>query len=454
MASPYQNLFGTDGIRGKVNIWPITAEGAVRAGQALASLLKNKNKSVDVLTVLIGRDTRQSGIMLERALCAGLLAEGINVDILGVCPTPTVAFLTSSEKYTAGVMLTASHNPFEDNGLKFFGHDGYKLSSEDECFISQEIQQGSHRKGTTNTCGTLREVSKSVDKYCEAITSGLKNDLFQSIKIVLDCANGASYKIAKSVFSSVGAEVITTNTAPNGENINAECGALYPEKTAIEVKKQNADLGICFDGDADRVIFVDELGCVISGDHIIALCAIALKKQNKLVKDTVVATVMSNLGMRDYLQQHNIKILTTPVGDKNVVQAMCDHNYSLGGENSGHIIFAEHATTGDGIMSALMVLDFLQKERQPLSKLANIFTPYPSKLSAISVTEKPPIGSIPELVAAMEKTETALGSKGRALVRYSGTENKIRVLVEAETADLTDKYSNLICSAIKQTIAS
>ena len=463
-----QKLFGTDGIRGEANTWPISAEGATRVGRALAKLLKSSTpNSLDEIHVLVGKDTRVSGTMLEQSLSAGLLAEGIHVHFLGVAPTPAVAYLTANNEFSAGIMITASHNPYQDNGIKIFGSDGYKLNEAQEELIEADILL--ERDVTIPTTakplniGSFSQDSQLLKDYSSFAKSTLsennqsennqsKNNL-SGIKLVVDTANGAASAIAQSIFEDLGAEVIALNTTPNGTNINADCGALYPEATAKVVLREKATLGACFDGDTDRVIFIDEKGTVVSGDSVLALCAIALKKQNQLKDDTLVATVMSNLGMRDCLEPHGIKIIATAVGDKHVVQTMRDGNYSFGGENSGHLIFAKNATTGDGIMSTLMLLSILNTEKQTLSELASCLTPYPCELSAIQVREKPPLDSVPEIKQAIQTTENDLAQLGRVLVRYSGTEKKIRVLVEAKDADKAKLYSELICSAINATIA-
>lgn len=454
-----EKLFGTDGIRGEANTWPISVEGATRAGASLARMLKKASPNhSEELHVLVGKDTRESGTMLEQALSAGLLAEGVHVHSLGVAPTPAVAYLTANNTFSAGIMITASHNPYSDNGIKIFGGDGYKLSPSQESQLETDIllERDITKPATTqkSSIGSFSQSSHLLDDYVSFAKSTVSEKNLTGIKLVVDAANGAAYAIAQSIFEDLGAEVITLNTSPDGKNINAECGALYPEATAKIVLKEKATLGVCFDGDTDRVIFIDEKGAIVSGDTTLALCAIALKKQNLLKDDTLVATVMSNLGMRDCLEPHGIKMIATPVGDKHVVQAMRDGNYSFGGENSGHLIFAKNATTGDGIMSTLMLLSILNTEKKSLSELASCLIPYPYELSAIQVKEKPPLDSIPAIKQAIQTSENELAKLGRVLVRYSGTENKVRVLVEAKEAQKAQAYSELICSAIRATIAS
>ncbi len=448
-----KQLFGTDGIRGTANTYPITPEVALRLGRAIVRVIMAKPNSPH--KVIIGKDTRLSGYMLETALTAGLVSEGARVLLTGPLPTPAIAYLTTSMQCDAGIMLTASHNPFEDNGIKIFGSDGYKLSDAQEAEIEAILhQEGLAEPHAPTELGKAFRIDSAKGRYIEFVKNAAGVVSLNGLKVVLDCAHGAAYEVGPTIFAELGATVIAINTSPNGRNINTDCGALYPEKTAVIVKQEKADIGICFDGDADRVIFVDENGTIVSGDKILAMSAIALKKQERLVKDTLVVTVMSNLGLTESLKEYGIAVETTPVGDRHVVERMRQGGYSIGGENSGHIIFAKNATTGDGIMSALQILSMLKNEAKPLSELAECMQTYPQELHAISVKEKPPIDSIPELQLAMQQAETTLGDKGRILVRYSGTENKIRVLVEASDATLARSQSDLLCAAIHSTITT
>jgi len=444
-------LFGTDGIRGEANCWPITPEVAMRVGRSIARILKANDKGSH--KVVIGKDTRLSGYMLETALTAGLVSEGARVLLTGPIPTPSIAYLTHSMQCDAGIMLTASHNPYEDNGIKIFGPDGYKLSDEHEAEIEELIYAPTlDEPECQSQLGKAVRIDDAKGRYIEFIKNSAGVVSLKGLKIVLDCAHGASYFVAPLIFEELGAEVIALNTSPNGQNINADCGALHPEKTAEQVKRHSADIGICFDGDADRVIFVDETGEIVSGDKVLGLCAIALKEENALHDDTLVVTVMSNLGLRDGMAKHGISLEVTGVGDRLVVERMREGGYSLGGENSGHIIFSDNATTGDGIMSALRMLGIISKKERPLSELSQCMEEYPQELHGLKVADKPPIETVPELKEAIEKTEAALGDAGRVLVRYSGTEKKIRVLVEAKDAELAAEQSKAICSAIENTI--
>lgn len=445
-----KKLFGTDGIRGEANVYPITPEVAMKLGRALVRVISSNPNSPH--KVIIGKDTRVSGYMLETALTAGLVSEGARVHLTGPVPTPAIAYLTQSMQCDAGIMLTASHNPYEDNGIKIFGADGFKLGDELEAEIERLLLEEDLAPTEAKDPRKAFRLEGAAGRYIEFVKNTAGVISLNGLKIVLDCANGAAYEVGPTIFQELGAEVVSLNKAPDGRNINKDCGALFPDLTADVVKVEGADIGICFDGDADRVIFIDEKGNVVSGDNILAMCAIALKEQDRLNDDTLVVTIMSNLGLRDALAEHGIKMLTTAVGDRHVVECMRNGGYSLGGENSGHIIFSENATTGDGIMSALQILSILKKKEQPLSELSSCLTPYPSILEGIKVIDKPPLEEIPPLKEAMQNAEQELGDKGRILVRYSGTEKKIRILVEAKEESLAKKHADLLCDAVNSTI--
>ena len=443
-------LFGTDGIRGKANEWPITPELALRVGRAVARVLGSAESSVKVV---IGRDTRISGAMLESAMMAGLISEGAEVLLTGAVPTPAVAYLTQKLECDAGVMLTASHNPFEDNGIKIFANDGYKLSDELEAQVEKMIlDEELSEPSSENGLGSAEYLTDAAASYTEFAKKAAGEKALNGLKVVLDCAHGAAHAVGPKIFSDLGAEVILLGVEPDGKNINEGYGALHPEKAAALVTEHQADIGICFDGDADRVIFVDENGQVISGDRVLCLCAKALKSEGKLKDDYLVATVMSNLGLRDALAEDGIKLDVTGVGDRLVIESMRKNGYSLGGENSGHIIFAENATTGDGIMSGIEVLAIMQRSGKKLSELAACMEEYPAELVAISVSDKPPIESVSELQGAIDHAGQDMGDAGRVLVRYSGTEKKIRVLVEAKCADAAKRHTEAICEAVNATI--
>jgi len=443
-------LFGTDGIRGKANQWPITPEVALRVGRAVARVLGSAESSVKVV---IGKDTRISGAMLESAMVAGLMSEGAEVLLTGAVPTPAVAYLTQKLECDAGVMLTASHNPFEDNGIKIFASDGYKLSDELEAQVEKIILDDDlPDPAPVNGLGSTEQLTDAAVAYAEFAKKSAGDMALSGLKVVLDCAHGAAHAVGPTIFKDLGAEVILLGVDPDGRNINEGYGALHPNKAAALVIEHQADIGICFDGDADRVIFVDENGKVISGDRVLCLCAKALKSEGKLKDDYLVATVMSNLGLRDALAEDGIKLDVTGVGDRLVIESMRKNGYSLGGENSGHIIFAENATTGDGIMSGIEVLAIMQRTGKKLSELAACMDEYPAELVAISVKEKPPIESVSELQGAITHAEQDMGDNGRVLVRYSGTEKKIRVLVEAKCGDAAKRHTEVICAAVNATI--
>ena len=443
-------LFGTDGIRGVANEYPITPEVALRIGRAVARVLKAQHQGRH--KVVIGKDTRVSGYMLETALTAGLVSEGACVLLTGPAPTPAVAHLTQSMACDAGIMLTASHNPFADNGIKIFGPDGYKLNDELEAQV-EAIILGEQPEPQATRIGKAVRIDDANGRYIEFAKSSIGSKSLRGLKVVVDCAHGAGYFVGPLIFEELGAEVITLGTSPDGYNINEGVGSLHPEKAAALVLSENADLAICLDGDADRVIFVDGNGQVITGDRVLCLCAKALKSEGRLLNDTLVSTVMSNLGLRDALAADGITLETTAVGDRHVLERMREGDFNLGGENSGHIIFSDFATTGDGIVSALMVLSLIQKTGKSLAELADCMIEYPQILVNMPVKQKPAIAEVPELQKAIDDANAALGNDGRTLVRYSGTEKKIRVLVEAKDQALAESTSAIICAAVNNTIA-
>jgi phosphoglucosamine mutase len=445
-------LFGTDGIRGRVNEFPITAEVALRTGKAVASVLRSAGPRRN--RVLIGKDTRISGYMLETALTSGLVSMGMDVYLVGPMPTPAVAHLTKSMGAAAGIMITASHNSYEDNGMKIFGPDGYKLSDELEALIELYILGDDPEAPPLppEQIGKAHRIDDARGRYIEFAKHTADNISLHGFKVVVDCGHGAAYFIAPLIFKELGAEVITTCNQPDGLNINRECGALHPEAAGVLVRQHKADLGISFDGDADRVIFTDANGQVVSGDRILALCAIGMKEQGKLKHDTLVATIMSNLGLIEAMNQHGIHVVTTAVGDRNVIESIRANGYSFGGENSGHLIFADHSTTGDGILSALQVLRMMREKNASLAELAGIMNEYPSELSNMRVASKPPLESLPKLNGLMRDATAEFGTNGRHLIRYSGTENKIRVLVEHREAEECRAWVSKFSAAIREEI--
>lgn len=445
-------LFGTDGIRGRVNCFPITAEVALRMGSAVAEVLGGAVGSG--AHVVVGRDTRGSGAMLECAVTAGLAARGLDVRSAGVLPTPGVAHLTRSSGAAAGVMITASHNPFEDNGIKIFGGDGYKLSDDDEEKIERSIlgEAGGERGVEPGMIGRVSSIEGAEDAYvrfaCEA-AGGL--DL-RGVKVVVDAGNGAASVVGPRIFRELGAEVFAMAVAPDGVNINAGCGALHPGRAGEWVRQHGADLGVSFDGDADRVIFSDAEGAAVSGDRILGLCAWGLKEQGLLKHDTLVATIMSNLGLVEALKERGIRTECTAVGDRHVIECMRKNGYSFGGENSGHLVFGDHVTTGDGILSALQVLRMMREKGASLAELAGFMDEYPMRLVNLPVSAKPPLASLSGLQALMREADAAFGSFGRQLIRYSGTENKIRVLVEHREERVVSEWVDRFSACIREEI--
>ena len=445
-------LFGTDGIRGRVNEFPITADVALRMGKAVANVLRSSGPNRN--RVVVGKDTRISGYMLESALTSGLVSMGMDVFMVGPLPTPAVAHLTKSMGAAAGIMITASHNSFEDNGMKIFGPDGYKLSDDLEALIERHIlgEEPEPAPLPPQHIGKAQRIDDARGRYIEFAKHTADNIALHGLKVVVDCGHGAAYFIAPLIFRELGAEVITTGIQPDGLNINHDCGALYPEHAGELVRRYNADLGISFDGDADRVIFSDANGTKVSGDCILALCAIGLKEQGKLKRDTLVATAMSNLGLKEVMNQHGIQLETTAVGDRSVIECIRNNGYSFGGENSGHLVFADHATTGDGILSALLLLRLMHERKATLAQLAAVLHEYPTQLVNIPVTSTPPITSLPKLSQLMKQASAEFGDNGRHLIRYSGTEKKIRVLVEHRDLEQCHVWSNKFADAIREEI--
>ena len=445
-------LFGTDGIRGKANEYPITAEIALKTGQAISRVLKSSGANHN--RVIIGKDTRISGYMLETALTSGLVASGMDVFLVGPIPTPAVAHLTKSMGCGAGIMLTASHNPYEDNGLKIFGPDGYKLSDALEAAVEREIlSEGKPLAVSPDKIGKAYRIDDARGRYIEYAKQSLGPTDLSGLKLVVDCGHGAAYLLAPLIFKELGAKVTKLGVDPDGLNINAGVGALYPEHAAQAVREQGADLGISFDGDADRVIFTDETGATVSGDRVLTLCALAMQREGTLRGSTMACTVMSNLGLHEAMRQAGVQVLTTPVGDRHVIEALRSGGYSFGGENSGHLIFADHATTGDGILSALQVLRIMKQQGARLSDLAKAMHEYPQSLENLRIKSKPPLASLQHLQAAVLEADATFGVQGRHLIRYSGTENKIRILVEHREAATVVAWAQRFRAAVELDLA-
>ncbi|RMF44625.1 MAG: phosphoglucosamine mutase, partial [Deltaproteobacteria bacterium] len=404
-----RKLFGTDGVRGVANVHPMTTEIAMQLGRAAAYIFKQNEERRH--RVVIGKDTRLSGYMIENALAAGICSMGVDVLLVGPLPTPGIAFVTSSMRADAGVVISASHNPYQDNGIKFFSRDGFKLPDEQELRIEELIFSNSidALRPTADEVGKAFRVDDAGGRYIVFLKNTFPRDLdLEGLKIVLDCANGAAYKVAPAVLSELGAELVLLGVSPDGTNINRDCGSLHPEGIAAAVRQHGADLGIALDGDADRVIFVDEKGREIDGDHIMALCASDMLERDALKQRTLVATVMSNMGLELALRQAGGRVVRTAVGDRYVVEEMRRGGYNLGGEQSGHMIFLDHNTTGDGMLSALQVLAIMQRRGRPLSELAAVMEALPQVLVNVRVARKPDLATIPEIAARIEKVETDL----------------------------------------------
>jgi phosphoglucosamine mutase len=447
-----KKLFGTDGVRGRVNIHPMTADIALKLGLAAAKIFRNENKKN--FKVIIGKDTRLSGYIFEYALTSGLCSMGANVYLVGPMPTPAIAHLTKSFAADAGIVISASHNPAEDNGIKFFDSHGYKLPDDIEKQI-EELVFNNHftfEEVKPDETGKAFKMVEARGRYIEFAKSSINNKSLDGLKIVLDCGNGAAYEVAPLVFSELGAEVIVFGNKPDGLNINKDCGSLFPERLKNEVLINKADIGIALDGDADRVIMVDEDGIEVDGDEIMAICALELKKKDALANNTVVATIMSNLGFEKAMNNFGINVIRAAVGDRYVIDEMRKGGYNLGGEQSGHIIFSDFSTTGDGIISALQIAAIIKESGKKLSVLKKCMTKYPQILINIRVKEKPAIETVVPVRDVIEHCEKELFENGRILVRYSGTENKCRVMVEGSDPKLIKISAEKIADAIKNEI--
>jgi phosphoglucosamine mutase len=443
-------LFGTDGIRGTVNRHPMTPETVLRIGMAAAYLLREKHGRN---MILIGKDTRLSGYMIESALTSGICSMGMNVTLVGPIPTPGVAFLTRTLRLDAGIVISASHNPFEDNGIKFFSSRGFKLPDELERKIEGLVLEDGLLKNRPRGAeiGKAYRLDDATGRYIEYIKSTMPRGVtFEGMKVVIDSANGAAYKTTPWVLRELGAEVISLNDRPDGININADSGSLHVDGLCKAVKLHKADIGIAHDGDADRTIFCDEKGRVVDGDKIMGMWAVELKRSRMLKKDTVVSTVMSNLGLEKYLEMNNITLSRTKVGDRYVVERMIDGGFNLGGEQSGHIVFLDHNTTGDGPLTAVQVLYLMKKRNESLSRLSSGIKLYPQVLANVQVEHMHDIQTIPGIREAIKAAEKKLDGTGRILVRPSGTERKIRVMIEGKDLKLITKLSRDIVRVIKE----
>ena len=443
-------LFGTDGVRGVANEYPMTSEMAMNIGRATAHLFKQKGHAPKII---IGKDTRLSGYMLENALVSGICSMGVHAILVGVIPTPGIAYLTASMRADAGIVISASHNPFQDNGIKIFGGEGFKLPDDTEAAIEDLIFANNlHALHPSPTeLGKAYRMEDARGRYIVFLKHTFPRKFtLEGTKIVLDCSHGATYRVAPETFFELGAEVSTLFNEPNGKNINLHCGSQHPDALAEEVLKTKADVGFAFDGDGDRLIAVDETGTVLTGDQVLAICAGVLKKEGKLSNNLVVRTVMSNIGLSITLESLQIDSIMTKVGDRYVLEEMQARGAALGGEDSGHLIFLQHHTTGDGIITALQVAAAMKKEQKPLSELAKIMKVFPQALINVTVKSRPEIETVPAITSVIHDVESKLGNRGRVLVRYSGTQNMCRVMVEGPSQEETGSYCRKIADVVER----
>jgi len=449
-----KKLFGTDGIRGVANQGHMTVETALKLGRAAAFVFR---KSPHRHRIVIGKDTRISGYMLESALVAGITSMGVDVLLVGPLPTPGIAFITRSLRADAGIVISASHNPYEDNGIKFFSGSGFKLPDNVEMEIEGLVLSGKidSIRPTATEIGKAYKIDDAVGRYVEFLKNSFpKDQTLEGLKIALDCANGAGYKVAPLVYRELGADVHVIHNKPDGQNINAGCGSMHSEVICKEVLSFGANIGISLDGDADRVIFSDENGKEVDGDHVMALCAKDFIKRDDLKCETVVATVMSNIGLEVAVREAGGKMVRTDVGDRYVIEEMLKRGCNLGGEQSGHMIFLDHNTTGDGILTALQVMSIIVREKTTLSELALCMSSYPQVLINIDVKKKKRMEEMPEVIESIIHAEKELGSTGRVLVRYSGTQNMIRVMLEGKEENKIMELGKNIEAKIKHEIGA
>jgi phosphoglucosamine mutase len=443
-----RRLFGTDGMRGVANLEPMTGATVMRLGMAIAARLRQPGRHT---RIAIGKDTRLSGYMFESALAAGIVSMGADVWLTGPLPTPGIAFITASMRCDAGVVISASHNPFEDNGIKVFARDGYKLPDNVEAEIEALMMSPDldAQRAAPADVGYNRKLEDSRGRYIVYCKSTFPTELtLDGLRIVVDAAHGAGYRVGPAVFEELGAKVIAIHTKPDGKNINARAGALYPQAMCETVKLHDAHLGIALDGDADRCVLCDEHGNVIDGDAVMALCATRMIREGTLAKSTVVATVMSNLGLERAIRSCGGRVVRTQVGDRYVVEEMRKSGYNFGGEQSGHLVFLDHATTGDGIVAALRVLAVMVREGRPLSELAKVMERTPQVLVNLAVDRKIPLDQLPDVQRIISDVERQLGDDGRVLVRYSGTESKARVMIEGMDESRIQGWADEIATSL------
>ena len=458
MSSP-KKIFGTDGVRGTANIEPVTAETALKLGRAAGHVFKNlatQPRGRGRHKIVLGKDTRLSGYMLESAISSGILSMGVDVLFIGPLPTPGVAYVTRSLRADAGIVITASHNAYDDNGIKFFRADGYKLDDKIEFEIESLVFSGriENIRPTADEVGKAVRIEDALGRYIEYAKASFPRGMtLEGMRIVVDCAHGAAYKSTPCILRELGADVITYGNQPDGKNINKDCGSMHPGLLCQKIWEHRADLGIGHDGDADRVLMSDENGKLIDGDDILAIAALDLLEQGALREKTVVATVMSNAGLEAAMQQAGGQMLRTPVGDKNVIDEMLRNGFNLGGEQSGHIIFRDFSTTGDGIVAALQILRIMRAKGAPLSRLAKCWTRFPQLVTNIQVREKRPFEELDTVLQLLAEAEQELkGHGGRVLLRYSGTEPKARLLLEGRESAVLEKWSAKISEAVKRQV--
>jgi phosphoglucosamine mutase len=460
MTAP-KKIFGTDGVRGTANVEPVTAETALKLGRAAGYVFKNfesQPRGRGKHKIVIGKDTRLSGYMLENAISAGVLSMGVDVLFIGPLPTPGVAYVTRSLRADAGIVITASHNPYDDNGIKFFRADGYKLDDQVEARIEELVFGDDVEKlrPKASEVGKAVRIDDALGRYIEYAKASFPRGMtLEGIRIVVDCAHGAAYKATPCVLRELGAQVYVYGNQPDGTNINRDCGSMHPEQLRQKVREHGAHIGIAHDGDADRVLLCDEHAAMIDGDDIMAIAGLDMLEKGLLAHKTLVSTVMSNAGLDKAIESRGGKVIRTPVGDKNVIDEMLRHGYNFGGEQSGHMIFGDHSTTGDGLVCALQILQIMKAKEQPLSKLAKCWKRYPQLVSNVKVREKKPFEQMNGVLQLVEKAEAEVKpAGGRVLLRYSGTEQKARLLIEGPDAVVLERLSETICDAIRKHVGA
>ncbi len=452
-----KKIFGTDGVRGTANVEPVTAEIALKLGRAAGHVFKTleaKPRGHGRHKIVLGKDTRLSGYMLENAISSGILSMGVDVLFIGPLPTPGVAYVTRSLRADAGIVITASHNPYADNGIKFFRADGYKLDDQIEAQVEGLVFSGEIEsiRPTADDIGKAVRIDDALGRYIEFAKASFPRGMtLEGMRVVVDCAHGAAYKSTPCVLRELGAEAIVYGNHPDGMNINKDCGSMHPERMCEKVREHNACLGIAHDGDADRVLLCDETGALVDGDDIMAIAGLDMLESETLSEKTVVSTVMSNAGLEAAIRSAGGRLLRTAVGDRNVIDEMLRNGFNLGGEQSGHMIFRDYSTTGDGLVAALQILRIMKVKDQPLSKLAKCWTRFPQLVTNIRVREKKPFEQIDGLMDLVAKAEAELkGQGGRLLLRYSGTEPKARLLLEGRDGEVLAKWSHSIVQAIEK----